>query len=194
MDPRPSRTRAAIREAALRLGAERDGAFSVHDIARAAGVSRASFYAHFPTGLEDVAVDLLERFAEHLEHSVAGDFAAHPPRSREDGMRRTLEHLLSALDARREFFRSMSQWKVGSRVREALIDIVARLIAPQSAAASDRAADEGEAMMQARLSASGVVSVATAWIRDREAGAASAPEVVVGELLELLRDRTASAG
>jgi len=62
-DPRVSRTRAAIL-AAVRSIAATDGEISVSAIARAAGISRASFYSHYAS-LDDLANSVLrEAFVE----------------------------------------------------------------------------------------------------------------------------------
>lgn len=58
-DPRAERTRGLIRDAVVALSGRGAEAVTVTAVARAAGVNRSSFYAHFDS-LEDVACSMLD--------------------------------------------------------------------------------------------------------------------------------------
>lgn len=179
MDPRPSRTRAAIRGTALRLGVLREDALTVNEVAREAGVSRASLYSHYPSGLEDVIIDLIDEFSADLAEQIAQERAREPDTSAVVPCRAGLRVVLRNLEQNRSAFRSASTWRVGSRVRERLIENLARLLFPEPVDAA--------AAARSRRFAAGVIGAGTVWLRDLDDGRAAPIDQVVEEQLSVFR-------
>lgn len=108
-DPRAVRTRSQIAEAAQAL-AVRGSTLSVSAVVREAGISRASFYAHFG-GLEDLAVHLQEtalaeilrweRDDARIESTVDEDGARRPPI---DAKLQALHRFATHVDDHRTFY------------------------------------------------------------------------------------------
>lgn len=86
-DPRVARTRAGLLDAVRRL-AEAEEELSVSSIARAAGVSRASFYSHYAS-LTDLASSLRRDAFSSIGHLYGVD-----PQSAPDAMRLSQERLV----------------------------------------------------------------------------------------------------
>lgn len=163
-DPRPARTRAAIVdavEALCREGAE----VTVSAVLRASGVSRGAFYAQF-TDLEDVALEMLTGAFQSI-----GEWDTHE-RLRVGAdpewiAREALGAFASYIDARRTLFTTALDWKVSSRVREAVTDAFAAEVR-QAMRLLDVPATDGEADDLARFAAGGTLAVLVDCLRADE--------------------------
>ncbi|GGQ04276.1 TetR/AcrR family transcriptional regulator [Streptosporangium pseudovulgare] len=70
-DPRVRRTRARLRTAVLTLAAEKDvGAITVSEVARCAGVNRATVYLHFPD-VDALVTDAMEEAVTQVARAAA---------------------------------------------------------------------------------------------------------------------------
>ncbi|GAA3422977.1 TetR/AcrR family transcriptional regulator [Streptosporangium sandarakinum] len=70
-DPRVRRTRARLRTAVLTLAAEKDvGAITVSEVARCAGVNRATVYLHFPD-VDALVTDAMEEAVAQVARAAA---------------------------------------------------------------------------------------------------------------------------
>ena len=120
-DPRPARTRAAIFHAAYELGKD-GGDLTVNSIVREAGVSRASFYAHFGS-LEDVASAMVAHELEKLrDHALAKAAEGMDVQARV----RLATHAATAfLAENRAFLRGILDWRISHRAYESLVDLFA---------------------------------------------------------------------
>ena len=89
-DPRPTRTRTRIFEAADRVVSRGDDP-SVSAIATEAGVSRATFYSHF-SGVDDLAIRLQDEALAEIAAQAVVDDAAHSAEAMLASQRRLVAH------------------------------------------------------------------------------------------------------
>lgn len=89
-DPRPMRTRMRLFDAADRVVARGDDP-TVTAIVAEAGVSRASFYAHF-SGVDDLAIRLQDEALAEIAAQAVIDDAAHDADAMLESQRRLVAH------------------------------------------------------------------------------------------------------
>jgi AcrR family transcriptional regulator len=163
-DPRPARTRAAIVEAVEKLVAYPETEISVNAVARAAGVSRSSFYAQF-ADLDDLAVAMLvDTFRDIGLDDLEG-------RKTRDADLRTLarassRRLVAHIGQRSAFYRASLEWRLSGRVHESVVSAYAQQVLATMAALGDRVPPHVVHEDAARFVAGGSVALLTAWLRD----------------------------
>jgi len=162
-DPRPARTRAAIHAAVERLSAEEGTDFTVDAVARAAGVSRTSFYAHFPD-LDALAVSMLVEAFREIGHDDV-DARRSTGMSRRALARASSVRLVEHVASRRAFYRASLDWKLSSRVHEHVVEAYADRVLETVAADPDLLPTGVDARDAARFVAGGALAVLTAWLR-----------------------------
>lgn len=192
-DPRPARSRAAVFRAVERLCAEdADGSqFTAMAIIRESGISRGTFYTHFPT-LEDLAEQMLEaRFAQigEVDREDRRTALASSARDPREDLRRPAEASQLALarfvQAHRGFFRATLGWRLSSRVQERVVAAHAaqvaetlRVMGPAVPPHIDRAAFSS-------FLAGGSVALLTQWLREADP---IPPEAMAERLLSAMPD------
>lgn len=104
VDPRVIRTRRLLVEALIELSSERGyAAISVADIARRAGVNRATFYLHF-----EGKDDLLERGLDALFDDLGSRFESRPTGLDDEAWAKArMTAFFRLLEERRPFFQAM---------------------------------------------------------------------------------------
>lgn len=171
-DPRVTRTRAAIAEAVRRVSSA-GGELTVASIAREAGVSRASFYAHY-AGLDELAVHLMRRAFQ----AIAAQYMASPLPP-DEAMRESQRHLVDYFVENRAFYRSVSALPVSKDGYLAGVRMMATLIEPALA----EHPEVGNAAATARYIAGAAYGLIDAWL----AGDVDlAPEELADHLTSLL--------
>lgn len=164
-DPRPARTRAAIFRAALELSVE-GGDLTVNDIVKRAGVSRASFYAHF-SNLEDVAFGLIRRELEELHQSSKAPTVSEIPidiRIR-DAIRATTVFLAE----NRALLRGVLSWRISHQSYAYVVDVLAEYWAIALSGLRDRM-PEGMPAQTAHFLSGGVTQLYVDWLLDDSVG------------------------
>lgn len=166
IDQRAIRTRNRIASAVIRLGSKRGvDSLTVGEIAREAGISRSTFYAHFGN-LEQY---FAQSFSNMLASMVAHAAAENPAGSEILPVRKILEHVAGAPDYVAAISRSKYRPKMFAAGEERLTkQVELRLAARQP----DLAADERAAA--ARFIAAGFLGLLRGWMeggmrRPREA-------------------------
>ena len=161
-DPRPGRTRAAIKRAVTRLAASGCVDISVHAIAREAGISRTAFYSQF-SDLDALAMGML---ADAFE----GETGA--------------ESLVDFIARHRQFFRASLDWRLRNQVQESVVAMLAERLRARMAEDASSAAPSGVDPDDAALFlAGGAIAVLTQWVRDDE----PEPAHAVAERLDALQ-------
>ena len=162
-DPRPARTRAAIIGAVEKLVADPETEVSVNAVARAAGVSRSSFYAQF-ADLDDLAVAMLvDTFRDIGLDDLEG-------RKIPDADLRTLarasnRRLVAHIGQRSAFYRASLEWRLSGRVHESVVSAYAQQVLATMAALGDRVPPHVVREDAARFVAGGALAMLTAWLR-----------------------------
>jgi AcrR family transcriptional regulator len=164
-DPRPARTRAAIRNAARSLAAEQ-AEVTINAIASAAGISRTAFYSHFD-GLDALALDMLVR---EFERIGAVDVAARDAASEDVSAiaRRAAERLTRHIDAERDFYRTTLDWRLTSESHEVLVTAFARVVASSMGHLRAPVPPGLDADGHALYIAGGAVTLLRRWVRSAE--------------------------
>lgn len=163
-DPRPARTRAAIYRAATELS-ESGADISVNDIVKRAGVSRASFYAHF-SNLEDVAGGIIESQLEKL-HEVAKEQMADSY-SLGECVRAAVRATTGFIAAHRAFFGGVLSWRISHNSYAYLTGKIAGywMIALQRADEDGLLPADVRREPLARFLAGGVLDLYVQWLLD----------------------------
>ena len=164
-DPRPARTRAAIFRAATELSVE-GGDLTVNDIVKRAGVSRASFYAHF-SNLEDVAFGLIRRELDELHRRAKESIGVEIPvdvRVR-DAIRATTVFLAE----NRALLRGVLSWRISHQSYAYVVDVLAEYWEIALSRLSDRA-PEGMPAQTAHFLSGGVTQLYVDWLLDDSVG------------------------
>lgn len=163
-DPRPTQTRQAIFSAVHDLVSEDPGkVLSIREISTRAGVSRSSFYTHFPD-LTALASDLLlDTFrtlgtADLRRRCRPG---TSPAQSAQQAVRGLIVHLCE----HRHFYRASLDWQVTSQAHETLVKAYADSILASSAIIDDAPTTE-ELNDAAIYIAGGVIGLVTFWLRN----------------------------
>jgi len=184
-DPRPARTRAAIIEAVEKLVADPETEVSVNAVARAAGVSRSSFYAQF-ADLDDLAVAMLvDTFRDIGLDDLEG-------RRIPDADLRTLarasnRRLVAHIGQRSAFYRASLEWRLSGRVHESVVSAYAQQVLATMAALGDRVPPHVVHEDAARFIAGGAIAMLTAWLRaDAPGGQDAMAERLVAAMPEWL--------
>jgi AcrR family transcriptional regulator len=175
-DPRPARSGAAVFRAVEALSAlpAEESSFTVMAILRESGISRGTFYTHFPT-LEDLAEQMLEeRFALIGEADRADRRAALASAIRDPDadLRRPAEDSQLALarfvQEHRPFLRAALTWRLTSRVHERVVAAHAAQVRASlrvmGAAVPSGLDHEAFSLMIA----GGSVALLTAWLREED--------------------------
>jgi AcrR family transcriptional regulator len=182
-DPRPARTRAAIVEAVEKLVADPEAEISVNAVARAAGVSRSSFYAQF-ADLDDLAVAMLvDTFRDIGLEDLEG-------RRIPDADLRTLarasnRRLVAHIGQRSAFYRASLEWRLSGRVHESVVSAYAQQVLATMAALGDRVPPHIVHEDAARYVAGGAIAMLTAWLR---ADAPAGPDAMAERLVAAMPD------
>ncbi|WP_278236908.1 TetR/AcrR family transcriptional regulator [Isoptericola sp. AK164] len=163
MDPRQERTRSSLRSAVLDLAAHRPvGSLSVTEVARAAGITRDTFYRHAASPVELLAT-VLEEELRRIDP---------PTRGGADEFVRAETRLLQHVAARREIYRRALVEGAEGRVRQVLQAVLAARLGeylqdhPQDApAVPDGLGDDVTREILVAYSAAGTVEAITAWLR-----------------------------
>jgi len=184
-DPRPARTRAAIIGAVEKLVADPETEVSVNAVARAAGVSRSSFYAQF-ADLDDLAVAMLvDTFRDIGLDDLEG-------RKIPDADLRTLarasnRRLVAHIGQRSAFYRASLEWRLSGRVHESVVSAYAQQVLATMAALGDRVPPHVVHEDAARFIAGGAIAMLTAWLRaDAPGGQDAMAERLVAAMPEWL--------
>ncbi|WP_125105695.1 TetR/AcrR family transcriptional regulator [Gulosibacter massiliensis] len=161
-DPRPARTRAAIKYAVGRL-AERPGTdMTVNAITREAGVSRSAFYDQF-SDLDALAIDMLaEVFRTYSTADTAALRAGTPSVV---AATTALECLVDYLDEHRTFFVSSLEWRTSSRVPESVNEALAASYRDVFDAMGDAVPASINRDDAALFLAGGSITLIAAWMR-----------------------------
>ncbi|MEG3615516.1 TetR/AcrR family transcriptional regulator [Isoptericola haloaureus] len=181
MDPRQRRTRASLRAAILELAGQRPvGELTVAEVARAAGVTRDTFYRH-TTSPTELLAGVLEEELRRIE----------PPQHGEpDEFVRAETQLLHHVVDHRAIYRAALVDGADGRLREVLHTVIAARLDeylranPQAAPAipGGLPATDARAVLVA-YSAAGTVGAISAWLRadgDRADIPALARTIVAG--------------
>ena len=184
-DPRPARTRAAIIAAVETLVADPETEVSVNAVARAAGVSRSSFYAQF-ADLDDLAVAMLvDTFRDIGLDDLEG-------RKIPDADLRTLarasnRRLVAHIGQRSAFYRASLEWRLSGRVHESVVSAYAQQVLATMAALGDRVPPHVVHEDAARFIAGGAIAMLTGWLRaDAPGGQGAMAERLVAAMPEWL--------
>jgi len=184
-DPRPARTRAAIIGAVEKLVADPETEVSVNAVARAAGVSRSSFYAQF-ADLDDLAVAMLvDTFRDIGLDDLEG-------RKIPDADLRTLarasnRRLVAHIGQRSAFYRASLEWRLSGRVHESVVSAYAQQVLATMAVLGDRVPPHVVHEDAARFIAGGAIAMLTAWLRaDAPGGQGAMAERLVAAMPEWL--------
>lgn len=168
-DPRPARTRAAILDAVEQLVADPAAEISVNAVARAAGVSRSSFYAQF-ADLDDLAVAML---VDAFRDIGLDDLEARtaPEADLRTLARASNRRLVAHIGQRASFYRASLDWRLSGRVHESVVSAYAQQVAATMDALGDRVPGHVVREDAARFVAGGAIALLTAWLRaDAPAG------------------------
>ena len=125
-DPRPTRTRTRLFEAADRVVA-RGGTPTVTAIVAEAGVSRASFYAHF-SGIDDLAIRLQDEALAEIAAQAVLDDAAHDAEAMLASQRRLVAHYAEHRALYRTVLSLPSAGDAASRAADAMAATIAARI------------------------------------------------------------------
>ncbi|PFG42603.1 TetR family transcriptional regulator [Isoptericola jiangsuensis] len=164
MDPRQQRTRASLRAAILELAGQRPvGTLTVAEVARAAGVTRDTFYRHTTSPVELLA-GVLEEELRQIEP---------PTRDGDDDFVRAETRLLRHVAAHREIYRAALVDGADGRLREVLHEVIAARLDEYLREHPDVAppvpgglpADTARTVLVA-YSAAGTVGAIGVWLRD----------------------------
>lgn len=146
--------------------------FTTMAIIRESGISRGTFYAHFPT-LEDLAEQMLEaRFAQigeadRKDRREALDAAASSPQA---DLRRPAEDSQLALarfvQDHRGFFRASLEWRLASRVHERVVEAHAAQIAETLRVMGPAVPPHIDHTAFSLFLAGGSVALLTDWLRE----------------------------
>ncbi|WP_193106967.1 TetR/AcrR family transcriptional regulator [Brachybacterium sp. FME24] len=192
-DPRPARSRAAVFRAVEALSARRteESSFTVMAILRESGISRGTFYTHFPT-LEDLAEQMFEqRFAligeaDRTDRRAALASAARDPQA---DLRRPAEDSQLALarfvEDHRPFLRATLDWRVSSQVRESVIAAHATQVRETLRVMGPSVPPHLDHEAFSLMIAGGTVALLTAWLRDEDP---ITPEAMAERLLSTMPD------
>lgn len=192
-DPRPARSRAAVFRAVEALSARRaeESSFTVMAILRESGISRGTFYTHFPT-LEDLAEQMLEqRFAliggaDRADRRAALASAARDPQA---DLRRPAEASQLALarfvDDHRTFLRATLDWRLTSQVRESVIAAHAAQVRESLRVMGPTVPPHLDHEAFSLMIAGGTVALLTAWLREEDP---ITPEAMARRLLATMPD------
>lgn len=165
IDPRPARTRAAI-YAAVRSLSETEEDLAVNDVVRHAGVSRASFYAHF-SNLEDVGSAMITEMLQTLEQdtlTVNGDFTI-PER-----VRISVYTAAQLVVDHRAFLRGALRWKVSGIAAAKITSLLTSYWRWAIDLVGDAAPKGKDPDTLARFLAGGLYALYVAWLLDDERG------------------------
>ncbi|MCS6712248.1 TetR/AcrR family transcriptional regulator [Brachybacterium sp. EF45031] len=168
----PDPTYVAIVEAFRRFTRESGRKVSVGDLAKAAGTSRASVYARFPKGNEDVAGALQEMVLrgveERMQAELAGvDLTALPPQAL---ARRAIHVVLSAVAEQQPFMRESLEWRLPVRVHERATRQLATWLLPIFDLIGDEVPDVVERPVLATFLAAGAAELLIQWILSADTG------------------------
>jgi len=171
-DPRPERTRIAILTALERLAVSGREA-TVNAVLREAGISRATFYAHF-SSLDDLAVTaVIERFSKI---GLDGLLARERGMGHRAASRATVRGLIEQVLLYRGFYLSALDWRVSSRVQETAAKVIGKdilrhlhRITSQGEAPPGTPPPEAHADT-ARFISGGMLHMFIAWLREEEPG------------------------
>jgi len=163
-DPRPARTRAAILGAVEKLVADPQGEITVNAVARAAGVSRSSFYAQF-ADLDDLAVAMLvDAFRDIGLDDLEGRKA--PDADLLTLARASNRRLVAHIGQRSAFYRASLEWRLSGRVHESVVSAYAQQVLATMAALGERVPPHVVHEDAARFVAGGAIAMLTGWLRD----------------------------
>ena len=168
IDERVQRTRTNIARAVIRIGQERGvDDLTVGELAREAGISRSTFYAHFGSlehYLSQSFANMVEGMAAHAAHE------AGPNDSRLLHVRRILDHVAEAGRYADEISQSRYRPRMLAAGEERLrrhVDSRLTRLRPQLS--------EGERAALARFVAAGFIAILRSWM---ERGRKQPPEAV----------------
>ncbi|APX31787.1 hypothetical protein BH708_02595 [Brachybacterium sp. P6-10-X1] len=166
-----------------------ESSFTVTAILRESGISRGTFYTHFPT-LEDLAEQMLEqRFAligetDRADRRAALASAASDPQA---DLRRPAEASQLALarfvDIHRAFLRASLDWRLTSRVREGVISAHATQVRESLRLMGPRVPPHLDHEAFCLMIAGGTVALLTAWLRENDP---TTPEAMAQRLLSTM--------
>lgn len=175
-DPRPARTRAAIYRAAAELSETTGSDISVNDIVKKAGVSRASFYAHF-SNLEDVAGGLVDAQLQEL-HEHARQQMTEGAATVEERIRSSVRGTTAFIGSHRAFLRGVLAWRISHHSYA----VITRRMAEKWMIALGRLEEEGnlpagiDKDVYARFLAGGTLDLYVAWLLDDSITNPDSPE------------------
>lgn len=163
MDPRPARTRAALRGAAQRLASEGVDV-TVDTISRSAGVSRTAFYSHFDS-LDALAVETLihEFEAIGVDDVLERDAGTEGVRVI---ARRAARRLCHHIDAKRDFYRATLDWRLTAQAHDTIVTAFARVVAVSMAHLRTPPPGGLDADGHALYIAGGAIALIRRWVRD----------------------------
>lgn len=182
-DLRTERQRERVLDALTGLTVDGTREVSVHDVARAAGLSRTSVYHLFPSGLEDMAIGLVDTFYAIVEASARREIGSQQDPTPHDLVRAHLRALVHVVAWRRRLVRSYLDWKVPSQVREYDEQRLAEMLHSLLRELDDAVPVGVEQRQLARFLAGGMNTAAIDWVRSHDDGAARTPEQLQHELL-----------
>jgi AcrR family transcriptional regulator len=180
-DPRAVRSRERLREAfAAAVESQSPSEMSVAALARAAGISRTSFYEHFGSP-EELALDALDGLFDtitDLDVELRGDGATSPLAASRNAMQALVDYLGPRRTTYARLLGPGASPKVHAEVTAAY---VAHAVQALSRAAHRPASVDVE--VTARFLAGGVLGVLGAWLTEPSP---RAPAAVVDALLDCL--------
>lgn len=180
-DPRVARTRTAILDAYASLLTEREYAeVNVVALISAAGISRSSFYQHYPS-LEEVAVALIERLFNEVAFRNR-ERQASDELSRYEATHESLVVLANHIDANRGLYRHLLNDTPSGSVRGGLASRIATSTRTVIAATRPELS-ETEVTLAAAIVAAGFAGGALHWLTSEPR---LGPEEFVGQFLRVL--------
>lgn len=193
-DPRALRTRAQIAAAAEAL-AVRGSALSVSAVAREAGISRASFYAHFG-GLEDLAVHLQEASLAEILRGERDDVRREAARAEDDdarrpptdAKRRALLRFAAHVDEHRTFYAAVLALGNSPEIERRVATAIAQAMT-QRLPASPTPPAGTDIGLSVRILATGYAALLHEWVRGHvDAPVAEVAASMLGVMPEWMYD------
>ena len=160
VDPRAERTKELIFSAIRYLMAQGKVAVTVGDVARTAGISRSSFYAHFAS-LDEVASELLRTQFATIPVFGGGDSAAdRSPGAARAGLALLVDHLVESFP----LYSSVLELPLTRSVYDEIVEAYARRLLDTIELLDDL--PEGvDPELASRYVAGGEITLISAWMR-----------------------------
>lgn len=163
VDPRPARTRAAIRESVRRIASRPGEEISVNAIAKEAGISRSAFYDQY-SDLDALSIDML---TDIFHAATTNDkMRLRQGQSLRDAAEAVVSEFLDYLDVHRAFFVCSLEWKTSSKVPETVNATLASNYLQVFDALGEAVPSSLNRHDTALFLAAGTIALITDWMRE----------------------------